>query len=785
MADLLDNQTRTDIATLLDVDIHIAAQTTKLFTVPVDSSLSEITFSLRTGVFTRVERPDGSVVQYSDPGVTHLPLLSGDALTLSVPAQGTWRVTVGQCTDSALRITGRSDIDCTIEFTELKGAAPHGGYESIDGAPLQGNIAHIEANIPYEPVATANFEIRSADGTFIQTLSLPEEQQPEGDSFHVYFGDVTLPTTPFSVYVTGLTTAGQPYQRVVRGSRETSSVKVVAPDPFHVRPGISTRVTFHVTNLGQADVFQVTVSDTIDAVAQVIPSSFALGSGQSADVVAYVIAPCTIGNTDPLNVPVHLSVQGALSSNTSEALVLVDPFTVSSNAPELSTGEIVRHRGGVGITEEIATAWDTDPVVGDLVIVPVSVPVGINVTNIQNDHGSITANVRADCFATPGSNIVALEARGGSCSPAVASLYVTVIDDPPLITCPADITVNLNGPCSAAVVYPLPSASTVCGGPSVVCSPASGSTFLPGTTTVTCTASSSSGAVSQCSFRVIMRDTVRPTLSCPANTTVDAPANQCAATVSYVSPTASDNCAGVTVACTPASGSSFPVGVTTVTCTANDVSNNNASCTFTVTVRDRQSPSVQCPANIVKTADRVVGSTFGATVTYTPAISDSCPGATITCTPSSGSVFTLGTSTVTCIARDTSGNTSTCSFTVTVNMPTHVCLFANPHTTNDQFLEIVQAGNPLYGYWKYTVGNTGQVFSGYAEYVVLTNIKLLSYDHDSTVFRMDTTVQFSSNYGSVTVVELLPNPDITAYVYRQQSGGRSFVSLKRRGVAGV
>jgi hypothetical protein len=62
-------------------------------------------------------------------------------------------------------------------------------------------------------------------------------------------------------------------------------------------------------------------------------------------------------------------------------------------------------------------------------------------------------------------------------------------------------------------------------------------------------------------------------------------------------------------------------------------------------------------------------SPFGATVTYNVTASDNCPGVTTVCAPPSGSVFPLGTTTVTCIATDTSGNTATCSFTVTVVTP--------------------------------------------------------------------------------------------------------------------
>ena len=54
--------------------------------------------------------------------------------------------------------------------------------------------------------------------------------------------------------------------------------------------------------------------------------------------------------------------------------------------------------------------------------------------------------------------------------------------------------------------------------------------------------------------------------------------------VNYPAPTVADNCAAGTPVCTPPSGSTFAVGVTTVTCTAADASGNTATCNFTVSV---------------------------------------------------------------------------------------------------------------------------------------------------------------------------------------------------------
>jgi hypothetical protein len=76
------------------------------------------------------------------------------------------------------------------------------------------------------------------------------------------------------------------------------------------------------------------------------------------------------------------------------------------------------------------------------------------------------------------------------------------------------------------------------------------------------------------------------TVSCPANITAQAGLGQGSVVVNYAAPTASSPC-GETfqVSSLPASGSAFPVGVTTVTVTATDAAGNKTTCSFTVTVK--------------------------------------------------------------------------------------------------------------------------------------------------------------------------------------------------------
>src|SRR5262249_6121720 len=149
-------------------------------------------------------------------------------------------------------------------------------------------------------------------------------------------------------------------------------------------------------------------------------------------------------------------------------------------------------------------------------------------------------------------------------------------------------------------------------------------------------------------------------ISTPASVTQATDPGQCGALVSYAGPTTTGQCG--TTMCSPASGAFFPKGVTTVTCSTQ----SPQSSSFTVTVNDTQAPGVTCPANVTTIAAAACPSASMTLLSYaTPAATDNCPGATTSCAPPSGSAFPIGTTTVTCTATDTSGNSTSCIFTVT------------------------------------------------------------------------------------------------------------------------
>ncbi len=170
---------------------------------------------------------------------------------------------------------------------------------------------------------------------------------------------------------------------------------------------------------------------------------------------------------------------------------------------------------------------------------------------------------------------------GPSCS-----FNVFVLDRTrPNITCPGNVTANAPaGQSSAVVNYPAPTATDNCPAVTVSCSPPSGSVFPRGTSTVDCVARDESINETPCFFTVTVNDSDAPTIRCPANIVTQAPSGQNSAVVNYPPPVVTDNLPGATASCVPASGSSFPLGTTTVTCTATDTSGNRAMCGFTITV---------------------------------------------------------------------------------------------------------------------------------------------------------------------------------------------------------
>jgi hypothetical protein len=93
-------------------------------------------------------------------------------------------------------------------------------------------------------------------------------------------------------------------------------------------------------------------------------------------------------------------------------------------------------------------------------------------------------------------------------------------------------------------------------------------------------------------------DSTNPVINCPASIAVNSDPGDCGAKVSFVV-TATDDCtANLVITTTDLSGDFFPVGQSVVGAKTKDASGNNVDCNFTITVTDKEAPTVTCAPTV-------------------------------------------------------------------------------------------------------------------------------------------------------------------------------------------
>jgi 6-phosphogluconolactonase (cycloisomerase 2 family) len=285
-------------------------------------------------------------------------------------------------------------------------------------------------------------------------------------------------------------------------------------------------------------------------------------------------------------------------------------------------------------------------------------------TTCGTDCGTVTCNPPSGSFFAVGTHTVTCSSEGAD----DASFKITVKDtqapkiyEQPNIGFPTE-----PGKCSATAIFII-SASDNCGAPMVVSDYQSGVVLPKGETTVHVTATDKAGNQSNYTFTVTIADLEDPKIACQADIQVNNEPNQGGKVVNFALPMVSDNCPGIGAPlCNPPSGTFFPVGVTNVNCSVKDSSNNQAQCSFKVTVKDTQPPQITCPGDMIAVAAKPCDT--GLIVNYPgPLVNDNCPNnLMVICNPPSGTIFPVGAMMVTCTATDGGNNQTQCSFKVTV-----------------------------------------------------------------------------------------------------------------------
>ncbi|TDO29457.1 HYR domain-containing protein, partial [Sediminibacterium goheungense] len=308
------------------------------------------------------------------------------------------------------------------------------------------------------------------------------------------------------------------------------------------------KTTFDCSNVG-ANTVTLTVTDVN-------------GNSNTATAVVTVV-----DNIQPIATSQNITVQlGANGTASITAAQVNNGSTDNCGIASISVNKTSFDCSNVGANTVTLTVTDVN---GNSSTATATVTVVDNIAPTITAPANITVNTNLNCTATGvvlgtpvsadnctvqsvtnnapaafpiGNTTVTWIVTDASGRTAAATQVVTVKDatapTPQLATLP-DIT----GQCSVTVST-VPKANDNCSGiiNATTTSPLVYS--AQGTYTITWRYTDAAGNISTQTQKVIVKDDTPPVINCPAPITVTAPANQCGATVTYSTPTVSDNCGG-------------------------------------------------------------------------------------------------------------------------------------------------------------------------------------------------------------------------------------------------
>ena len=233
-----------------------------------------------------------------------------------------------------------------------------------------------------------------------------------------------------------------------------------------------------------------------------------------------------------------------------------------------------------------------------------------------------------------------------------------------IMECPTNRVFIL--PCETnrlCVAYDLP---TVTNGVLVECSPPPGTCFPVGVSWVGCRATNDCGALTECSFAVTVTREAPLSIRWATSNSIYmfVPCESNCVPVTYPPPLVTN---GTLIACTPPSGTCFPLGVTFGLCRATNDCGDSAYCFFDVKLWRAEPPVILCPTDIEASFQGVACATNNCLTVNYP-LPEVRGGTLIECTPPPGTCFLANppgtTHRVVCRATNECGASAQCAFSI-------------------------------------------------------------------------------------------------------------------------
>jgi hypothetical protein len=409
---------------------------------------------------------------------------------------------------------------------------------------------------------------------------------PATGQFTVTVRDTTAPalTLPADITAEAISAKGAPVSFTATALDVVDGAVTVTCDPASGSmfalgsTPVACTTTDAAGNIGKAS-FSLTVRDTTAPAITGTPSNIYLEATGANGAVATYTAPTASDavDGDGLNVTCHPASGSTFN--------LDDMTTVTCSATDAA-----RNTGSSSFAVKVGDKTKPAIVVPGPIKAEATSSGGAVVTFTTSAIDVVDGSVPVSCRPGSGSTFalgltsVACSAEDTHKNTASGSFPVTVVDTTaPALTMPADQTIEATGPNGAKTAFNASAHDIVEGDVAVTCDASTGDMFTLGATTVHCTATDKAGNQATREFVVKVVDSTAPSITVPADMTATATGPNGAAVTFTTS--ANDLVGGtIAVACTPASGSTFKPGTTTVTCTATDGAGNVGSTSFKVNV---------------------------------------------------------------------------------------------------------------------------------------------------------------------------------------------------------
>ena len=331
---LVRESTRSNVSTVFWVTGTLDGKP-QTINIPVDSVTKRITFTFSVdtkGSELKLTQPSGGAITEGLAGAEVTELNCGRILTIPSPETGEWRAEITGTGRFWIEAQAQSDIYfISVEFVRVGGRPGHEGLFRIQGQPVAGTPATLQASLSARATKTTEFYLVTEGGQAIQKLQLHAENSDR--EFLEFVGSVDLPNVPFRVAMMGRDLNGRQYQRFFSNLFHAENVEISPKLDFdELSAGNTAHAAFTVRNIGAPRTFNITITDAHKFVSAVEPKQLTLGAGESGIVRVDLTVPAgTAAGVGDDVVIVAASTTGPPTSNSSVVHFSVSSSTAAPN----------------------------------------------------------------------------------------------------------------------------------------------------------------------------------------------------------------------------------------------------------------------------------------------------------------------------------------------------------------------------------------------------------------------------------------------------------------------